>query len=412
LDGYRSGAVAEYQMAALLMAVYFQDMTDEETRSLTRLMIDSGERWDWSHLDGPVGDKHSTGGVGDKVSLILAPLLAACGVFVPMVSGRGLGHTGGTLDKLESIPGYRTDLDRDDYERLLREVGYAMGGQTSRFAPLDRELYALRDVTGTIESVPLITASIMSKKIAEGVDALVLDVKWGDGAFMRRRDEAKRLAETLLRIGAEFGLRAEAVLTDMNAPLGRAVGHALEVKEALAMLRGEESEPRLAEISTELAVRLLIATGAEADEGSARAGVEEALTAGRALDRFRANVEAQGGDPRVIDDPSRLPVAPVRVELAAPRAGWIARLPARAVGEELVEIGGGRRVKGERIDLAVGFEFVRAVGQRVEASEPWCVIHARDASDAEGARRRLESIVGWSDAPVQLPPAVTARISR
>jgi pyrimidine-nucleoside phosphorylase len=412
LDGYRSGAVAEYQMAALLMAVYFQDMTDEETRSLTRLMIDSGERWDWSHLNGPVGDKHSTGGVGDKVSLVLAPLLAACGVFVPMVSGRGLGHTGGTLDKLESIPGYRTDLDRDDYERLLREVGYAMGGQTSRFAPLDRELYALRDVTGTIESVPLITASIMSKKIAEGVDALVLDVKWGDGAFMRRRDEAKRLAETLLRVGGEFGLRAEAVLTDMNAPLGRAVGHALEVKEALAMLRGEESEPRLAEISTELAVRLLIATGAEADEGSARARVEEALTAGRALDRFRANVEAQGGDPRVIDDPSRLPVAPVRVELAAPRAGWIARLPARAVGEELVEIGGGRRVKGERIDLAVGFEFVRAVGQRVETSEPWCVIHARDASDAEGARRRLESIVGWSDAPVQLPPAVTARISR
>ncbi|MFN2419974.1 MAG: thymidine phosphorylase [Gemmatimonadota bacterium] len=411
LSGYRSGEVAEYQMAALLMAVYFQGMTDEETRSLTRLMIDSGERWDWSHLEGPVADKHSTGGVGDKVSLVLAPLVAACGVYVPMVSGRGLGHTGGTLDKIESIPGYRSDLDRDDYERLLREVGYAMGGQTGRFAPLDRELYALRDVTGTIESVPLITASIMSKKVAEGLDALVLDVKWGDGAFMRSREDAERLARSLIRIGAEFGLRAEALLTDMNAPLGRTVGHALEVRESIALLRGEESDPRLAEVVVELATRLLVATGAQPDEASARASVEDALTGGRALDRFRANVEAQGGDTRVIDDPARLPTAPVRRELVAPRAGWISRLLAHGVGEELIEIGGGRRVKGERIDPAVGFEFLHGMGARVEAGEPWCVVHARNDSDAEAARRRIESLLSWSDDPVEVPPVITARVS-
>jgi pyrimidine-nucleoside phosphorylase len=411
LSGYQSGEVAEYQMSALLMAVYLQGMTDEETLSLTRLMIDSGEFWDWSHLEGPVGDKHSTGGVGDKVSLVLAPLVAACGVYVPMVSGRGLGHTGGTLDKLESIPGYRTALDREDYERLLREVGYAMGGQTGQFAPLDRDLYALRDVTGTVESVPLITASIMSKKISEGLDALVLDVKWGDGAFMRRREDATRLAQSLLRISAEFGLRAEALLTDMNAPLGRTVGHALEVKEAMAMLRGEERDPRLAEVVIELATRLLVAASAQPDESSARGIVEDSLASGRALERFRANVEAQGGDTRVIDDPARLPAAPVRRELAAPRAGWISRLLARAVGEELIEIGGGRRMKGERIDPAVGFEFLRGVGARVEAGEPWCVVHARNESDAEAARRRIESLVSWSEDPVEVPPVVTARIA-
>ena len=397
-------------MAALLMAVYFQGMTDEETRALTRLMIESGERWDWSHLEGPVGDKHSTGGVGDKVSLVLAPVLAACGIYVPMVSGRGLGHTGGTLDKIESIPGFRTDLGHDEYERLLREVGYAMGGQTGRFAPLDKELYALRDVTGTIESIPLITASIMSKKIAEGLDALVLDVKWGDGAFMRRREDAERLAEKLIGIGGEFGLRTVALLTDMNAPLGRTVGHALEVGEALAMLRGEPSDRRLVEVVEGLAVRLLVASGAAPGEEQAAAGVRQSLESGSALERFRRSVEAQGGDPRVVDEPQRLPRAPVRRELTAPRAGWIQRLPAHAVGEELVEIGGGRRVKGQRIDLAVGFEFLRAVGEPVEKGEPWCVVHARTEQDAAGAANRLDSIVEWAESPVERQPVITSTL--
>ena len=398
-------------MAALLMAVYFQGMTDEETLALTRIMIDSGERWDWSHLDGPVGDKHSTGGVGDKVSLVLAPLLAACGVYVPMVSGRGLGHTGGTLDKMESINGYRTDLTHDDFDRLLRTVGYAMGGQTGAFAPLDKELYALRDVTGTVESIPLITASIMSKKIAEGLDALVLDVKWGDGAFMRRRDDAERLAERLIRIGGEFGLKTEALLTDMNQPLGRAVGHALELTEAIAMLRGEEVDGRLREVVEGLAARLLMVSGAEAEEAAAAGRVRRALGEGGALERFRRNVEAQGGDPGVADDPGRLPSAPVRRELRAPRAAWVARLPAHAIGEALVEIGGGRRVKDESIDLAVGFEFPRTVGERVEEGETWCVVHARSDADADLAQQRLEGIVAWSDSAVEPPPVITARFA-
>lgn len=409
LSGYRSGEVAEYQMAALLMAVYFQGMTDEETRTLTRIMIGSGERWDWSHIDGLVADKHSTGGVGDKVSLVLAPLLAACGVYVPMVSGRGLGHTSGTLDKIESIPGYRTDLSRGDFDRLLQSVGYAMGGQTGTFAPLDKELYALRDVTGTVESVPLITASIMSKKIAEGLDALVLDVKWGDGAFMRRREDAEQLARTLIRIGGEFKLRVEAVLTDMNQPLGRTVGHAIELREAIAMLRGEEVEPRFREVVEGLATRLLVVAGAESEENAASKRVEIALSEGLALERFVENVEAQGGDPGVADDPARLPSAPVRRELGAPRGAWIARLPAHAIGEELVEIGGGRRVKGEALDRSVGFEFPRTVGERVEKGETWCVVHARSDEDAEGAQERLEGIVEWSETEVASAPAITER---
>ncbi len=398
-------------MASLLMAVFFQGMTDAETLALTRLMIESGERWAWPRGEGPVSDKHSTGGVGDKVSLVLAPLLAACGLRVPMVSGRGLGHTGGTLDKLDSIPGYRTDLSRDDFDRLLAKVGYAMGGQTDDFAPLDKELYALRDVTGTIESVPLITASIMSKKIAEGLDALVSDVKWGDGAFMRRREDAERLAFMLIRVGREFGLRTEALLTDMNQPLGRTVGHALEVVEAIAMLRGEPTETRLRQVVMALAARLLVVAGAEPDDEAAGRAVERRLAEGAALERFVANVEAQGGDPRVAEDAGLLPAAPVRRRLAAPRAGWIARLPARAVGEELVEIGGGRRVKGEGLDLAVGFEFPRTVGERVERGESWCVVHAGSEADADRAAERLEGIVEWSEEEVGIPPAITGRLA-
>ncbi len=408
LEGYRRGAVAEYQMAALLMAALLRGMTPAETRAVTRIMMESGERWTWPDLGGPVGDKHSTGGVGDKVSLILAPLVAACGVRVPMVSGRGLGHTGGTLDKLESIPGFRTDLSKADYDRLLADdrIGYAMGGQTEAFAPLDKELYALRDVTGTIESIPLITASIMSKKVAEGLDALVLDVKCGDGAFMREPADARRLAASLVAVGEHFGTRTEAIATDMGQPLGRAVGHALEVREAIEVLVGERADARLMDVVRALSARLLVATGTAAEEATARAALEEALASGRALERFRADVEAQGGDPRVADDPALLPSAPVRREVRAPRDGWLAALPAWAFGHALVGLGGARRRKGDDIDLAVGFELPWSVGDQVEEGAPWAVVHAADEDSARRAVATLEQCVEWSESPVAPRPAL------
>lgn len=393
------------------MAIFFQGMDPDETRTLTRIMIESGETWTWDEIDGPVADKHSTGGVGDKVSIPLAPLAAACGLKVPMVSGRGLAHTSGTLDKLESIPGYRVNLSRADFERLLRDVGYGMGGQTGTFAPLDREVYALRDVTATVESIPLITASIMSKKIAEGIAVLVSDVKWGEGAFMREYEDAELLARAMIEIATEFGVRAEALMTRMDVPLGRTVGHALEVKESIALLRGEDTDERLVEVVTSLAERLLVLTGLARSDAEAESKVTEALSSGAALEKFRANVEAQGGDPHVVDDLSLLPSAPVRREIEAPGDGWLADLPAREVGYALVEMGGGRRTKGAEIDLAVGFEFLRRPGEEVAAGDPWCVVHARADDDADFAAERLAKLAEWSEVPVALRDVVTSRIT-
>ncbi len=392
------------------MAIYFQGMDAAETRALTRIMVDSGERWAWPDLDVPVGDKHSTGGVGDKVSLIMAPLCAACGVHVPMVSGRGLGHTAGTLDKLEAIPAIRTDLEKADYDRLLREVGFAMGGQTEAFAPLDRETYALRDVTGTIESIPLITASIMSKKLAEGLDGLILDVKWGDGAFIQDRERAAELARLMIGVGESFDVRTEALLTDMETPLGRTVGHTLELREAIEVMRGADPDPRLLELTIGLTERLLVLTGAAPDEAGARSMATRALEDGRALERFAALVEAQGGDPRVIEDPERLAVAPSRLELKAPREAFLAGLPARRVGQLLVELGGGRRVKGEEIDHEVGLVFPHPIGERLPAGETWAVVHGRSDAEAKRAGEVLESIVTWSKEAAQPAPVVTAHL--
>ena len=402
--------MADYHVSALLMAVYFQGMDARETSDLTRIMVESGESWSWEDVGGPVVDKHSTGGVGDKASIPLAPIAAACGLKVPMVSGRGLGHTGGTLDKLESIPGYAVDLTKEDFERLLRDVGYGMGGQTGSFAPLDREVYALRDVTATVESIPLITASIMSKKIAEGVSALVSDVKWGDGAFMVPYEDAEGLARSMIRIGAEFDLPVEALMTRMDIPLGRTIGHALEIAESIALLRGEPVDERLAELVTALAERMLV-LGGLADESEAPSRVEDALASGRALELFRANVEAQGGDPRVADDLSLLPSAPCRREVSAPAAGWLAGLPARKVGFALIELGGGRRTKGAEIDRAVGIELLRRPGEEVAAGEAWCVVHARTDDEAEGAATRLSELAVWSEEPVELRPVVTRAIT-
>lgn len=402
--------MAEYQVAALLMAIYFKGMSPEETRALTRVMIESGETWKWA-CEAPVVDKHSTGGVGDKVSLILAPVVAACGAKVPMVSGRGLGHTGGTLDKLESIPGFRTDLSKSDFDRLLEDVGYGMGGQTESFAPLDKELYALRDVTGTVESIPLIIASILSKKVAEGIEALVLDVKSGDGAFMRERERAERLALGLVQVASEFGVVAEASITDMDEPLGRNVGHTLEVKESIAMLAGEPVDPRLASVVKSLSGRLLVLAGTSCDEEDARGRIDAVLEQGSALERFRDNVEAQGGDPKIVEDPDRLGEAPVRWRIEARRDAWLAALPARAVGMALVDLGGGRRVKGDPIDRTVGFELPFSVGDRVSRGEVWAVVHAASEEAARAAAEELESVAEWSEEPVESGSVVIARVT-
>ena len=285
-----------------------------------------------------------------------------------------------------------------------------MGGQTGSFAPLDREIYALRDVTATVESIPLITASIMSKKIAEGVSALVTDVKWGDGAFMVPYEDAEGLARSMIRIGSEFGVRVEALMTRMDIPLGRTIGHALEIRESIALLRGEAVDERLVDLVTALAERMVV-LGGLADGAEAPKRVQEALASGRALELFRANIEAQGGDPGVTDDPSLLPTAPVRSEVRAPAAGWLAKLPARQVGYALIDLGGGRRTKGEEIDRAVGFELLHRPGEEVAAGEAWCVVHARREDDAAAAAARLSELAEWSEEPVELKPIVTRAIS-
>ncbi|MDO8836417.1 MAG: thymidine phosphorylase, partial [Vicinamibacterales bacterium] len=342
IDGFVAGTTdgswPDYQISALLMAIVLRGMSDEETAWLTEAMARSGSRFDLSALRGAKVDKHSTGGVGDKTSLILAPLAAACGVIVPMMSGRGLGHTGGTLDKLEAIPGFRVDLSASDIVKALADVGCVIVGQTRDVAPADRRLYRLRDVTATVESIPLITASIMSKKLAEGTDALILDVKVGRGAFMKSEDEARQLARAMVQAGHLAGVRTEALLTRMDAPLGRAVGNALEVIEAIETLRGQG--PRdLTLLSVLLAARMVHAAGLAADHADAERQVRTALESGAGLERFRRMVARQGGDPGVVDEPARLPLAQGRELIRAPRAGYVTGLDAMAVGRAAAALG-------------------------------------------------------------------------
>ncbi len=341
VKGVASGTLPDYQAAALLMAVYFRGMNREETVTLTTEMVDSGVRLDLSDIPGSKVDKHSTGGVGDKTSLVIAPLVAACGVRVPMMSGRGLGHTGGTLDKLESIPGFRTNLSIPEMKSALSAVGCALIGQTSEVAPADKKLYALRDVTGTIECIPLISASIMSKKIAEGVDGLVLDVKTGRGAFMKTVENARTLAETLVAIGKSSGVHTQAVITAQDCPLGRAIGNANEVIECLEVLKGR-GPIDLIELCLDLSERMLLVAGAAGSRPEARAMCGKAIASGAALEKFRAVVERQGGDPRVVDDYGRLPLAPHQHAVKAPSAGFITLLDAGLLGRASVALGGGR----------------------------------------------------------------------
>ena len=382
VDGIATGAVPEYQWAALLMAVVWRGMEADETAALVDAMLHSGTVLDLGDIPGPKVDKHSTGGVGDKTSLILAPVVAACGVTVPMVSGRGLGHTGGTLDKLESIPGFNVGLDLATYRRIARECGLVLAGQTAEIAPADRVLYALRDATATVESIPLITASILSKKLAEGIDSLVLDVKCGDGAFMAREEDARALAASMTTIGRALGKPVQALLTRMDEPLGRTVGNALEVRESIACLRGE-GPPDLMEVSLELAAEMLLVGGAAADLASARDRCRRAIADGSALERFRRVIAAQGGEPRVCDDPAGiLPRAHDMVSFRADRAGFVTRLRAWPVGQASMLLGAGRQTVDSRIDPAAGIVLVRKEGDAVVAGDVIAELHFNPAHAA------------------------------
>jgi len=383
VDGVTAGTLPDYQASALLMAILLRGMTAEETAWLTDAMVHSGVRADLGDIPGVKVDKHSTGGVGDKTSLILAPLAAACGVPVPMMSGRGLGHTGGTLDKLEAIPGFRVNLSLEEMKAALARAGCAMIGQTAGIAPADKKLYALRDVTGTVESIPLISASIMSKKIAEGIDALVLDVKTGSGAFMKTEADSRRLAESLVTIGNASGVKTEAIITAMDAPLGCAVGNAMEVIECLEVLKGRGPKD-LIDVSVELTARMLVLGKVADDLAAADQQTRRGIASGAGLERFRRIIETQGGDPRVVDDYERLPHVADRHLVSACRDGYVASIDAELVGRASVALGAGRDRVEDAVDPAVGIMVIAKPGDGVRAGDSVLELHYRD-------RRRLEA---------------------
>ena len=400
IEGYTRGTIPDYQASALAMAVFFKGMTSRETVALTESMMRTGEVLDLGALPGPKVDKHSTGGVGDKTSMVLAPLAAACGVYVPMISGRGLGHTGGTLDKLESIPGFRVGLSLDEFRAVLRKSHLGLIGQTPEIAPADRKLYALRDVTSTVESRPLIAASIMSKKMAEGIDALVLDVKTGDGAFMVKEEDSRALAEAMLAIGKGMGKKIVALITDMEQPLGRTVGNALEIVECIETLQGKGPED-LETLSVELAAWMLSLGGASPTLDAARARVREALASGAGLRKFQEVIGLQGGDPRVCDDLSRLPRAAETVELRAESAGRVTGIACRAVGTAAMLLGAGRETVDSTIDPGVGLVLRKKVGDAVSTGEPLATVHVSD-------RRRLDEALAMLRRAIRIGPEAPA----
>ncbi|MCS6799490.1 MAG: thymidine phosphorylase [Myxococcota bacterium] len=386
--GFTEGTVPDYQMAAFAMAVYFRGMSPRETAALTLAMRDSGVVVDRSAIAGVKVDKHSTGGVGDKVSLCLAPIVAACGLRVPMISGRGLGHTGGTLDKLEAIPGFEVRMPVERFVEQVRRIGCALVGQSADMAPADRRLYALRDVTGTVESIPLITASILSKKLAEGIDALVLDVKVGRGAFMKTRARARALARSIVTVGRLAGLRVSAVLSPMDEPLGYTVGNALETAEAFEVLRG--GGPRdLVALTLLLGARMLRLGGIARGESQARARMREVIASGAAVRKMEEIIEAQGGDPRVVREPDRLPRARFVVPVEAHRSGRVVRADAFEIGLAAMALGAGRRKTDDVIDPAVGIVLARKVRDRVRRGEPLAWLHANDHARAEALVERV-----------------------
>jgi pyrimidine-nucleoside phosphorylase len=386
----------DYQLSALLMAIYLNGMTPGEAALLTGAMTDSGIRYRWDDVPGPKVDKHSTGGVGDKTSLVLAPLAAACGVVVPMMSGRGLGHTGGTLDKLDSISGFRVGLDQDELRAALKAVGVGMIGQSAQVAPADRKLYALRDVTGTVECVPLITSSILSKKLAEGIDGLVMDVKAGRGAFMKTHAQAKVLADLIVQVGNANGVRTEALITAMEHPLGRAVGNALEVIECIETLKGRGPKD-VEELSIVLAARMVRLAGVATTDAEAESQVRAALAGGAGLEKFRQIVERQGGDPRVIDDYLRFEAAPHRTAVTAEWAGFVTDLHAERIGIGAMILGAGRNRAEDRVDHAVGVIVRAAVGERVAKGEPILDVHYRDEATLAAAMPVLRGAIAVGD---------------
>jgi pyrimidine-nucleoside phosphorylase len=405
VQGYVRGDIPDYQAAAFAMAVFFRGMTAPETLALTEAMMHSGSVLDLSDLDGPVADKHSTGGVGDKTSLIVAPLAAACGVYVPMISGRGLAHTGGTLDKLESIPGFTVQLSLARFHQVLRSVGAAMIGQTPEIAPADRKLYALRDVTATVESRPLIAASIMSKKMAEGLSALVLDVKTGDGAFMEMLDDARSLGRAMLEIGHGMGKKVAALVTDMNQPLGRTVGNSLEVEEAVATLKGRGPKD-VESLSMELTSWMLYLTGVAPSLDQARVKSRAALASGAGLRKFQALIEHQGGDPRICDDPRRLPRAQETHVVAASMDGRVGQIACRAIGRGAMRLGAGRETVDTRIDPAVGVVLHKKVGELVIQGEPLMTIHYNDRTKLAHALLLLENAYRLAPEAPPLTPLI------
>jgi len=408
--GATDGSWPDYQLSALLMAIVLRGMTSEETLWLTDAMVRSGTRLDLSSVSGVKVDKHSTGGVGDKTSLVLAPLAAACGARVPMMSGRGLGHTGGTLDKLESIPGFSVRLSPEQIRAALSDGGCALFGQTSEIAPADQKLYALRDVTGTVESIPLISASIMSKKIAEGIDALVLDVKTGSGAFMKSEADSRRLAESLVDIGNRAGVRTEALVTTMDAPLGRAVGNAVEVAECIDTLKGR-GPADLEELSVLLAARMLVAGGLAGEEQEALRRIREALRSGAGIDVFRRVIERQGGDPHVIDDDHRWPKARRREIIAANRDGYLRKLDAERIGRASVALGAGRSRVEEVVDPGAGILVRADLGARVERGQPVLELLHNFAPNMEVAHSLAEQAIEIGDQAPAIRPRVLERIA-
>jgi pyrimidine-nucleoside phosphorylase len=399
VKGYTDAEIPDYQMSAFLMAVFFQHMDSEELGAWTEAMLRSGQVLDLSDIRGTKVDKHSTGGVGDKVSLILAPLAAAAGLKVPMISGRGLGHTGGTLDKLESIPGFDVNQSVEQFRKLVDELGLGLIGQTGEIAPADKKLYALRDVTATVESIPLIASSIMSKKLAEGIDALVLDVKVGSGAFMKDVDRARELGETMIAIGEAMGTEVRALITDMDQPLGLTVGNTLEVVESIETLRGEGPED-ITEITVELVCEMLHAADKVDDRAYTKKMLYELLNDGSALHVFREIIEAQGGDPSVCDDPSIMKGAEHVVTFDAPESGVIEHIHAEQVGLAALELGAGRKTKEDDIDHAVGLVFRKKRGAKVEAGEPVLEIH-HNGNGLDDCVARLEKAIRIGDGPAE-----------
>ncbi|MBN2379768.1 thymidine phosphorylase [candidate division WOR-3 bacterium] len=407
VQGYVDGSVADYQFSAWLMAVCFNGMNEEELIAYTGALMDSGERFDLSDIPGFKVDKHSTGGVGDKVSLALAPLVAACGVPVPMVSGRGLGHTGGTIDKLSSIPGFRTDLSRGEFKQFLDKTGLAMMGQGPRLCPADGMIYALRDVTATVESIPLIAASVSAKKIAEGAEGLVLDVKVGSGAFMKKEKDSEELAETIISVTERFGVRTRAVLSDMSQPLGRAVGNALEVAEAIECLGGKGPDD-LRRLVLELAAQMLILAGRSEDQAAKE--TRDALDSGKALVKFREMVAVQGGNPRIADDCSLLPGAGFKIQVRADKDGIVQNIDTYRLGMLGVQLGAGRRTKKDIIDPGAGFTIEKKTGDRVQTGEEIATVHANDENKGQKIARELSDCFETGDHEVLPSPLIIKRI--